>query len=590
MTRVMLRADALGELALERVVIEYDGPKLFTARDSAGRLYVSIFIDDDEDGEEFLYVPLSDERGAAFLAGVVSGRDVFRASSEYAWLVNVPFGGQQSFVRRIDAADIHEDWLPADGSRIGLSDDSGDMLTKDFGDSGVLEISVTGLYELASADSDQVSIALSRDGIRIWDPTPVAAVGLLRRLADNWANLIWQEGLTNGVRIGALKSINEELGGFDAEVSSVMGNRRLRSEYQSFLESHDLARIFGVTDSPSVVLVKEGLLGWILTSETAERYSFQELTYPLEELGNLIAGALDSAGRVGASAAAAWRARADYEIRDIVQIVTRMDPEELDLLGPDLDESIWAEAAEEPDRSEILAAARMASGLPPAEVVKVIQLTSEMPFCSVPELDDLSDEIKGRFPVADEVWLHGQQVARWLRERLEFDARDVVDPEKVLEELGVQVVDVDLDSKIDALSAWGPRHGPSVLINASLRKSGLRARRRVTLAHELGHLLFDRDGALPVAEVLSGERYDSTEARVRAFAVEFLLLQRTAYEEYVADQENPKAVVERLTRRYGVSGEVAAWQIRNFGEELSPKAYAILRSYVSKPHLFWRTR
>jgi Zn-dependent peptidase ImmA (M78 family) len=591
MERLILQDSVLGDLTLERVIIEYDGPKLFTARDTQGLLYVAIFLDDSDDDESFLYVPLGEERARAFLAGVVSGREVFKASSEYAWIVTIPFRDAAPSARRITSAEIDVNWLPAENLRVEkLAGSSDGGLTKIVGDAGILGLSVSGLNELASNERDSISISLNHDGASAWLNAVADAPTLLSSLASCWAKLIWQEGITSGLRPGTLGTLEERLKRLAVEVSSTTGQTRLEGEYRDFLEAHDLKRIFGVDEVPSVVIVKEGLLGWILTADTAEKYSFSDLVGPLEELGDLLAGALDSVDGRGRSAIDEWRSRRQYATRDVLRIVTRMNTEELDLLRADLDEEIWESALERPDRSEILAAARMATDLPPAEVARLVTLTSQIPYRPVQRLDELSAEIRLLFAERDQVWLHGIQVAQWLRGRLELGPRDPVNPQDVLKDLHVDVVETALPERVDALSVWGPKHGPSVLINSSLNTERLRARRRATLAHELGHLLFDRDGALPLAEVLAGERYDSVEARVRAFAVEFLLPQKTAYEELIADSENPRSVVDHLTSRYGVSGEVAAWQIRNYGAELPARAYTVLRSYVSKPYLFWRTR
>ncbi len=91
-----------------------------------------------------------------------------------------------------------------------------------------------------------------------------------------------------------------------------------------------------------------------------------------------------------------------------------------------------------------------------------------------------------------------------------------LDPDRFLIELGVSIEDCTLESaNVDAIAVWGPKHGPAVFIN----RAGTHAKddkgRRTTLAHELCHLLLDREGALPLAEVLGGAAPPGVERRAR---------------------------------------------------------------------------
>jgi len=63
---------------------------------------------------------------------------------------------------------------------------------------------------------------------------------------------------------------------------------------------------------------------------------------------------------------------------------------------------------------------------------------------------------------------------------------------------------------LEAIAAWGPRHGPVILLNQAANQQTEQVkpanlyRERSTLAHEICHLLIDRERALPVSEVLGG--------------------------------------------------------------------------------------
>jgi Zn-dependent peptidase ImmA (M78 family) len=61
------------------------------------------------------------------------------------------------------------------------------------------------------------------------------------------------------------------------------------------------------------------------------------------------------------------------------------------------------------------------------------------------------------------------------------------------------VIDLWTSDRIDAVACWGPRHGPAVLLNREGRHAHTERGARATLAHEICHLLIDRQGSLPLA-------------------------------------------------------------------------------------------
>lgn len=98
--------------------------------------------------------------------------------------------------------------------------------------------------------------------------------------------------------------------------------------------------------------------------------------------------------------------------------------------------------------------------------------------------------------------------------------------------------------------------------------------RRATLAHEIAHLLVDRSGSLPLAEVLGGARTPSrAESRAGAFAAELLLPRSIAAPKMINAEEDPEGQVRVLQRTYGVSKVVVAGQAYNgalWGEMFLP--------------------
>lgn len=170
------------------------------------------------------------------------------------------------------------------------------------------------------------------------------------------------------------------------------------------------------------------------------------------------------------------------------------------------------------------------------------------------------------------VLTQGRALAIWLRRRMNLgdDARCKV--EDFLQQLGVVVDDLEIDSKlIDAVCAWGPEHGPVIFVNANGPHSAGFRGYRATLAHELCHLLIDRGGALPVGEIKGGNVPREIEARANAFAAELLVPASAAGRLMATTKGTPAQALERVCNRYGASQAIVAWQTLNSDTHL-PRA------------------
>jgi hypothetical protein len=66
-------------LSIVEVFDAYDGPRLFSARDAAGVLYLALWVDDMEDESIWLYLPLSASRMAELQQGQLDLRSAFLA-------------------------------------------------------------------------------------------------------------------------------------------------------------------------------------------------------------------------------------------------------------------------------------------------------------------------------------------------------------------------------------------------------------------------------------------------------------------------------------------------------------------------------
>jgi Zn-dependent peptidase ImmA (M78 family) len=139
------------------------------------------------------------------------------------------------------------------------------------------------------------------------------------------------------------------------------------------------------------------------------------------------------------------------------------------------------------------------------------------------ELKDLTV----RQPLADgieEAWSQGYDLAEGVHRALLIDTGKKVDVEDIVRRLGINKVPVKLlDVSIRGASLCSPDHTPTIVINREFMHGDTAGIRRFTVAHELCHLLFDRDHAAEVAVASGPWAPRDIERRANAFAAMFLM-------------------------------------------------------------------
>ena len=155
-------------------------------------------------------------------------------------------------------------------------------------------------------------------------------------------------------------------------------------------------------------------------------------------------------------------------------------------------------------------------------ILKLLKPSNARSFTGLRELaKGLSSVIDPREP-----WASGYDLAHLVRHRLGLAPADPIDIEQVVRQLGVDIQDVRfIDQSIQGVCVGTPGYSPLVTLNIACPDASGRSGRRVTLAHELCHLLFDRAGLRSLAR-FEGGGADSDrliEMRANAFAVEVLV-------------------------------------------------------------------
>ncbi|MFO7775035.1 MAG: ImmA/IrrE family metallo-endopeptidase [Candidatus Hydrogenedentota bacterium] len=332
---------------------------------------------------------------------------------------------------------------------------------------------------------------------------------------------------------------------------------------------HDLAMALKGIFVPSIIILRQGrqyLISDAAFARTVPR-PYGEVVETLEKVGNVIADYVREGKHPRQQVALElWETRARRCREQGLVIRTGLSREELERLAANEDPATFWEYNVEnsEDESELVAAARMTSALTHELQADILARIRAAEKCPTAKLDGLTRQFVEEFEERGPWHNQGYWAANWLRNQLGHRNQEPANPEALLRKWGVAINEVHYpESKLEAIAAWGPRHGPVIFLNTA---EGIRPShsygRRTTLAHEIAHLFIDRDRALPVAEVLGGLTPEHAEKRARAFAAEFLL-PREAAVEVLRNAESLAAAMERLQRDYEVSREVVAWQILN---------------------------
>ena len=395
-------------------------------------------------------------------------------------------------------------------------------------------------------------------------------IDLLEQLARSWSFLEYDEATPLGVTDWQALLKDGRITPTEYDFAPV-GPESTRESY-IFVRRHNLATGVEGLYLPSLSLLREGRKMWVVSSVVTKLFEAAATLRTLALLGDALAAHVESGAQDHRSRLAieAWRNREPTsETRFKVRLGSNYDLREIIPRGETL--AAYLEAENGDFESSLLVAARMSQAVPLESRQKILEALRELPAKGVSsKLQELSVRAQNIVPeFAHRAFEQGATLAKWARKEFGIAPEEKADAQGILRGLGV---DVRLShfgtDTIDAVGCWGHNHGPAVLVNLDGEHAQADAGRRTTFAHELAHVLFDRDGSLPAAEVLGGNGPRYPEQRANAFAAEFLLPKSIVVQE-IRDAEDQFRVIKRLRVRYDVSQEVAAWQILNSGVGLN---------------------
>jgi len=344
---------------------------------------------------------------------------------------------------------------------------------------------------------------------------------------------------------------------------------------KAFVSRHDLALGMKGIYLPQIFVLREGHECYVHADEAPiQVHPLRNVITILEEVGNFIANwvrpyAMQYNDANTKQVLKHWNERNQYSRDLYVTISTGLDDQEMKriLLSKTPQEYFEIPAGDTGELNnpgELAIAARMSKGYVELSVMAdLLETIRGIPAQDTPELDAISAGIPADWRQETEPWDQGYCLALALRNALKSSPKETFNPLELLDKWNVQIVEKDFKaSHIAAIAVWGKRHGPAIIVN----KTGMRPEHihglRTTLAHEICHLLADREKKLPAAEVLGGATPLRLEKRANAFAAELLLPRELAARTATQSPSIDEALYE-LRDAYKVSRHVAAWQIKN---------------------------
>jgi hypothetical protein len=352
----------------------------------------------------------------------------------------------------------------------------------------------------------------------------------------------------------------------------------------AFEEAHDLSRAFGgLYELPSFWMMRAGDEMVLESSRSLWRLPFEEVRPTLGAVGDEICARLGTAKENRWRAAIeAWGRRNDTDGPGLLAWSAGLAPAVARAL---IDDGVleaprdFDDAAN--DNDELRIAARMAGALPADQIREIVALARKFKKRDSGKLralaDACADHVFSQFASALP-YVQGEAAARFARERVGVANDSAVQIFAVFKDLDVHVRAMGVDpTTLDGLAIWGGRHGPGVFLNRSsgrILPSSFKGEledspgARVTLAHELCHLLLDGRHALSAVEVLKARMPAGVEQRAKSFAGEFLLPTAVAAQAWLdagrpSDRAGIESVVVALANRFGVTWSVAAWKLEH---------------------------
>jgi hypothetical protein len=137
------------KLTVGKVLIYYDVPQLFSAKDAVGSNYLCLLVDDTDAKLQYLTLPVSNKKLTEVVTGTIDLRTAFITSELQKWLIINEFTDNEAIASEVDFQTVPEEYLPSEGYYCSIYDSSEQLITSE-----VLERELT-IVHLAIEDGNK---------------------------------------------------------------------------------------------------------------------------------------------------------------------------------------------------------------------------------------------------------------------------------------------------------------------------------------------------------------------------------------------------------------------------------------------------
>lgn len=441
------------------------------------------------------------------------------------------------------------------------------------------------------------------DGEQFWptlaDDSDLPAIewymdDLLAHLARHWARLLVEHSVSLPVQ--PLRP--SELWFFANQRWQSQPEEVVTEEEEVILEFervHDVSQAFaGIFDLSPLWLVRSNYHFILDNGNEAVQLSFDHVVYALNQLGSCIADRLSSCdAQKWSQLIAKWNARDSGDSGKLLSLATGLPYKVAnDLVRENLltfDHDVLTAARE----SEVKVAARMVGqSLPLDSVKRVLRAVLDCGKVELGRLDEFAEIIQSEIRQYSDAAPHvqGEIAARRLRILVKEDQKTYLDVRAIAEKvIEIPLYELELPASVEAISCWGPSHGPAIILNENveilnLSKKAIVPRKRATISHELGHLLLDRGDLLVAVDKFADQQATPIEQRARAFAASLLLPTEEAASFWAKageplDSVGLSEVLRTLGGRFKVSKALASWKLEHVLPSNDPRRLEMKRAF-----------
>jgi hypothetical protein len=100
----------------EKVIVYYDGPRVYTVHSKTGEYYLANNVDEDDDNDIWVFVQLSEKKAKDVFDGNVSLRQCLLDGESPVYVIRYFMDRHLPEVEKMDGSKLPKEWLPSGNS------------------------------------------------------------------------------------------------------------------------------------------------------------------------------------------------------------------------------------------------------------------------------------------------------------------------------------------------------------------------------------------------------------------------------------------------------------------------------------------